>query len=158
MGVSQLPNIFLTAVGAAFTSIHRLLAGSCPEPCGHCLPACTTHSMCPERVQGPRPGCQRCRAPRDELHDCHFLNKFVLDTPPGSGSLLLWCHSWAGMPGLPAELSWVSISPGSSTMTGALCGTAAAATGSPGKGVSLARRACTSFPFSSPPTQGLPCS
>lgn len=44
------------------------------------LPPCPYHTLhVLWRVQGPRPGCQRRRAPRDELHDCHFLNKFVLD-------------------------------------------------------------------------------
>lgn len=95
------------------------------------LPPCPYHTLhVLWRVQGPRPGCQRRRAPRDELHDCHFLNKFVLDMPPGSGSLLLWCHGWVGMHCLWAELSWVPTSPASNTVAGALCGTAAA-TGSP---------------------------
>lgn len=58
---------------------------------------------------------------RDELHDCCFLNKSVLDTPLGSGSFLpqlQGCNAWSGMPCWLAELSWVTADTAPSTVAG----------------------------------------
>lgn len=148
--VSQLPDIFLTAVGAASICLHHLLAGSAPGPCGRCcaspcLPAVcyTLHVLLVSA--GAKARLQS--SSRDELRDCHFLNKSVLDMPLGSGSLLLQCSAaMLGQGCLRAELSWVTAGTAPSTVAGALCG-AAGATGSPREGVSLPGRACTRSPL-----------
>lgn len=65
-GISQLPDIFLTAVGAAFVSVTSWL-GQAWDPVAAAVlaPASLpfiTHSTCSQRAQGLRPGCQRRRA------------------------------------------------------------------------------------------------
>ncbi|XP_054054395.1 11-beta-hydroxysteroid dehydrogenase type 2 isoform X2 [Rissa tridactyla] len=100
-GISQLPKIFLPAAGAASVCLHHLLAGSGPGSCSHCLPAVPyTLHMLPASA-GAEAGLQS--SSRDELHDCHFLNKSVLDMPPGSGSVLPRCS--AAMLGLGSQLA-----------------------------------------------------
>ncbi|KAM6058112.1 11-beta-hydroxysteroid dehydrogenase type 2 isoform 1-T1 [Chlamydotis macqueenii] len=95
LGVSQLSDIFLTALGTASICVRHLLAGSGPGSCGHCragpcLPAIpyTLHTL--PASAGAEAGLHS--SSQDELRDCHFLNKSVLDMPLGSGSLLPWCN------------------------------------------------------------------
>jgi len=108
LGVSQLPDIFLAAAGAASVCLRHLLAGSGWGLCGcccanPCLPAVpyTLHVL--PASTGVEAGLRS--SSRDELRDCHFLNKSVLDTPPGSGCLLPRCSAVLRSQGC---LSWVT--------------------------------------------------
>uniref|UniRef100_A0A663MLB3 11-beta-hydroxysteroid dehydrogenase type 2 n=1 Tax=Athene cunicularia TaxID=194338 RepID=A0A663MLB3_ATHCN len=113
------PDIFLTAVGAAFVSTTSWL-GPAWEPVATPLPPCCsiTHSTCSQQVQGP----VLQGSSRDELHDCHFLNKSVLDMPLGSGSILWWCSTARLGQGCPAHRLSCTRSP--STVAGAWHGAA----------------------------------
>ncbi|XP_064885113.1 11-beta-hydroxysteroid dehydrogenase type 2 isoform X3 [Columba livia] len=124
-GISQLPNTFLPDAGAAFVSITFWL-GQAQDPVAAAVPAPAslpflTHSICSRRAQGQR----LWSSSQDELHDCHFLNKSVLDMPLGSGTLLPQCSVVMFGQGR-AEQNWVTAGTTLSTV-------AREATGSPKK-------------------------
>ncbi|KAM6252765.1 11-beta-hydroxysteroid dehydrogenase type 2 isoform 1-T1 [Porphyrio hochstetteri] len=92
LGVSQLPSLFLTAVGAGNTGLQQLVAGSGLGSCGCCQASPHLPALCYKLCVLPgSAGAGLQRSSQDELHDCHFLNKSLLDTPWGSGSLFLQC-------------------------------------------------------------------
>ncbi|XP_055582871.1 11-beta-hydroxysteroid dehydrogenase type 2 isoform X2 [Falco biarmicus] len=99
--ISQLPDILLTAVGAVFGSITSWL-GQTWDPVATAIPApasllfMTLHVLLASAGAKPRLPVPLSSS-RDELRDCHFLNKSVLDMPPASGNLLWRCS--AVMPG-----------------------------------------------------------
>lgn len=122
--------------------LRPLLARSGRDPSHRRASPCrSTHTP---RAPGERRGRRQARSSsRDELRDCHFLNKSGLDTPPGSGSLLPRCSAAV----LGHGRARARLAP--STVAAAGHG-AAGAMGSPRKGLSLPGRAWA------PPPQRLP--